>query len=166
MTTTASSRILENSSASRIFESSSAVTRVGARVSESESENIDMGSTPSASARLHSHSRSTMSFDGSNDNKGMDGEEHSIFFHGNKYVGKFTMKNGKPKGNGRITYESGDIYTGDFQFGKPHGFGKMAYEGGDSYEGMWHCGRARGVGMYTCVAGRMQHIRSITPAMA
>ena len=99
------------------------------------------------------------------DSKGTDGEEHSIVFHGNKYVGTFTMKNGKPKGNGTITYAA-SVYTGDFEFGKPHGFGKMVYEGGDSYEGMWHCGRARGIGKYTCVRGRMQHIRSIASAMA
>ena len=99
------------------------------------------------------------------DSKGTDGEEHSIVFHGNKYVGTFTMKNGKPKGNGAITYAA-SVYTGDFEFGKPHGFGKMVYEGGDSYEGMWHCGRARGIGKYTCVRGRMQHIRSIASAMA
>lgn len=158
MTTTTSSHILQKSSATRIFENSSAVTRVGASVSES------MGSTTLASASPHS--RLTMSFNDSNDTKGMNGEEHSIVFHGNKYVGIFTMENGGPKGNGRITYASGDIYAGNFQFGKPHGYGKMMYEEGDSYEGMWYCGRARGVGMYTCSRGRVQPIWSMTPAMA
>ncbi len=155
MTTTTSSRILEKSSATRTFENSSPVTRVGASVNES------MGSTTLAG--VSPHSRSTMSFDGSNDIIGMDGEKHSIVFHGNLYVGRFTMENGEPKGNGRISYESGDIYTGQFQFGKPHGYGEMMYAGGDSYDGMWNCGRPRGIGMYTCSRGRKQHIRSRPP---
>jgi len=155
MTTTASSRIVENTSGA---------TRVSVR------ENMSMGSKSktSASARASSHSRSTTNKQMRNFDKinGMDGEEQTIMIDGDTYVGTFTLKNGKPEGDGTITYATNDVYTGRFEFGKPHGLGKMMYERGDSYEGIWQNGRVCGIGKYTSVRGSIHHTRSIAAATA
>jgi len=49
---------------------------------------------------------------------------HSIG-EGNSYEGE--TRNGVPHGNGTMTYENGDVYTGSFVDGKRDGYGEMKY---------------------------------------
>ena len=54
-------------------------------------------------------------------------------------------------GEGTITYESGDSYTGGWKHDKRSGFGKMTFACGDVYEGEWVEGKYEGHGKYTNV---------------
>jgi len=54
-------------------------------------------------------------------------------------------------GEGTITYESGDSYTGGWKDDKRSGFGKMTFACGDEYEGQWLEGKYEGHGKYTNV---------------
>ena len=54
-------------------------------------------------------------------------------------------------GQGTITYESGDHYTGGWKNDKRSGFGTMTFACGDVYEGEWLEGRYEGHGKYTNV---------------
>eukprot|EP00985_Skeletonema_marinoi_P020036 scaffold11714_cov123-Skeletonema_marinoi.AAC.4 len=135
----------------------SAVTRV--------SDNLGSKSKTSAQAQASSRSRSTASKlvhgndidieGGASISRASDSWMNER--RGVKYVGVFVMRNGKPEGEGTITYGKGrgGVYTGHFKDGKPHGFGKMDWERGDSYEGMWQNGKKHGTGKCTYVHGHV-----------
>ena len=54
-------------------------------------------------------------------------------------------------GQGTISYESGDHYTGGWKDDKRSGFGQMTFACGDIYEGEWSEGKYEGHGKYTNV---------------
>ena len=63
-----------------------------------------------------------------------------------KYKGEIT--NGKPNGQGTITYPDGGKYVGEFKDGESHGqgtytYGKGKWEG-DKYVGEWKDGKKNG----------------------
>lgn len=70
---------------------------------------------------------------------------------GDKYLGEFCF--GKPHGKGILTYTNGASYEGEFRFGNPHGFGKMIYEDKSVYEGEWQNGLKHGEGGYSYKCG-------------
>jgi len=41
---------------------------------------------------------------------------------------------------GKLTFENGSVYEGDWFLGKPHGKGKMTYPDGKVEEGDWKDG--------------------------
>ena len=80
----------------------------------------------------------------------MMGGRYSVLADGSKFIGEY--ENGEPlKGiihfangdtatldalGGTLTYDSGDLYTGDIKGGLPHGYGvKEHADTGDIYEG-------------------------------
>lgn len=137
MTKTSPSPIVE-------MTNTSAVTRVGEYM---ESK---------ASVQASSRSRSTANKNNFDTSEAGAGEEQTIVFRHNKYMGESKMKNGKPQGEGTITYaRGGDVYIGLVKDGKPDGFGKMTTEFGDSYEGEWSYGQKNGFGKYTSVHGNV-----------
>ena len=73
-----------------------------------------------------------------------------------KYKGEIT--NGKPNGQGTITYPDGGKYVGEFKDGESHGqgtytYGKGKWEG-DKYVGEWKDGKKNGQGTFTLPDGR------------
>ena len=40
-------------------------------------------------------------------------------------------------GNGKLVFENGDVYEGEFQNGKYEGFGVIKYEDGSQASGNW-----------------------------
>ncbi len=86
MTKTSPSPIVE-------MTNTSAVTRVGEYM---ESK---------ASVQASSRSRSTANKNNFDTSEAGAGEEQTIVFRHNKYMGEFKMKNGKPQGEGTITLQ-------------------------------------------------------------
>ncbi len=54
---------------------------------------------------------------------------------GSTYIGEFI--NNKREGLGTYKFQNGDIYTGEFKNNKRDGIGKMVYANGEVYEGKW-----------------------------
>ena len=78
-------------------------------------------------------------------------ESNEILIDGNKYVGE--LRNGKPNGQGTMTYTDGDKYIGEWEDGnKTKGtyiyssYGEWA---GDKYVGEYRYGNMQGQGTYT-----------------
>ena len=57
---------------------------------------------------------------------------------GNKYVGEW--KNGRPHGQGTLTYANGDKYVGEYKDGDKHGQGTLTYANGGVKEGIFDNG--------------------------
>jgi hypothetical protein len=56
-------------------------------------------------------------------------------------------KNGFPSGKGVYVWRNGNIYNGNYDDGKKKGFGKLTFNSGDSYfEGIWSNGKPNGKG--------------------
>ena len=55
-----------------------------------------------------------------------------------KYVGE--IKNGKPNGQGILTFPNGNKYEGEWKDGKRHGQGKYTTSSGRKYIGEWKDG--------------------------
>jgi hypothetical protein len=55
-------------------------------------------------------------------------------------------KDGKPSGQGRLTYSNGRFYEGEFENGMIQGQGKMTYPNGETYEGGFKNGKRHGLG--------------------
>ena len=53
---------------------------------------------------------------------------------------------GRPNGQGLVTFESGDVYEGEWEAGTPHGYGKMRYADGDVFIGNFADGAPYGAG--------------------
>ncbi len=60
-------------------------------------------------------------------------EETVILDGGLKYSGK--LLNGIPHGYGKLTWQNGDYYEGNFKFGKRNGQGKRVNVDGSEYSG-------------------------------
>lgn len=58
-----------------------------------------------------------------------------------------------PERRGRIRWEDGSTYSGQWQNGKMHGRGVMKWPDGSSYVGEWNSGRRSGFGTYTWKSG-------------
>lgn len=65
---------------------------------------------------------------------------------GTTYVGD--MRNGKLKGNAKITYSNGDKYDGKVKNGMKSGNGVYTWSSGASYDGTWKKDRMEGTGTY------------------
>jgi hypothetical protein len=61
------------------------------------------------------------------------------------YVGDVS-KEGKKHGRGRLVYESGEVYYGDWANNRKHGTGTFIYVNGDKYTGAFHKGKKSGFG--------------------
>lgn len=48
---------------------------------------------------------------------------------------------GSKFGNGTYSFSNGNVYTGTFYYNQSDGFGKMTYQKGDHYEGEWKLGK-------------------------
>ena len=44
-------------------------------------------------------------------------------------------------GNGKLTFNDGKVYEGEFKNNNREGYGKFIFNGGRSYEGMWSDGK-------------------------
>ena len=56
-----------------------------------------------------------------------------------KYIGECDHSTGYPRGQGKMYYQDGRIYEGQFSF-HPHGYGKMIYPNGEEYVGEFQNG--------------------------
>lgn len=70
------------------------------------------------------------------------------------YVGEF--RNGKPNGNGSLTYRAYGEYIGEFREGWPEGRGTYSYADGRQYVGDWRNGEFEGYGTRTYPDGRKE----------
>ncbi len=70
-----------------------------------------------------------------------------IYPDGAKYEGGW--KDGKPHGEGTMTYANGAKYEGGWKDNTLHGQGTMTYVNGDKYEGAWKDGQKNGQGQGT-----------------
>jgi hypothetical protein len=71
----------------------------------------------------------------------------AFYVNGDKYEGEW--KNGKPDGNGILTFKNGDMYSGDWKNGKADGAGRLHFyeNGGNIIQGgEWKNGKLNGKG--------------------
>lgn len=74
--------------------------------------------------------------------------------NGNEYDGQW--KANKRDGKGTTRYASGNVYIGMWKSGKRHGFGVFHIEkSGDIYRGNWSCGIKSGPGVYEYADGEI-----------
>jgi hypothetical protein len=64
------------------------------------------------------------------------------------YTGNILVTEGLPHGQGKMDYESGRIYDGEWVSGQWHGKGKLLNPNGDSYEGEFFFDARHGQGVY------------------
>ena len=62
------------------------------------------------------------------------------------YAGEWRFDLWTPWGQGTMTYESGDVYKGEWDRALKWGRGKMKYANGDVYDGMWRFDKREGGG--------------------
>ena len=63
------------------------------------------------------------------------------------------VKSGIPDGKGKMLFDNGDVYEGDFVFGKEHGHGVFTWASGDFYEGDFVNSTFEGQGKLTWTGG-------------
>ncbi|CUG90827.1 phosphatidylinositol-4-phosphate 5-kinase, putative [Bodo saltans] len=61
--------------------------------------------------------------------------------------------NGRPHGEGRLTYKDGKVYQGEFSNGQRHGRGSLQHVNGDVYEGEFVEGKCHGEARETTLNG-------------
>lgn len=71
------------------------------------------------------------------------------------YIGE-QDEGGRRSGKGKITYQSGASYEGNFVNNKYHGKGKYVWDDGDQYEGEWKEGERYGKGIFTQADGTLE----------
>lgn len=78
------------------------------------------------------------------------GERHGTgkmqYDNGGWYEGEWNYGAMSGTGTGKIIYENGSVYEGDFLNGKYHGSGKLQYANGGWYKGQWKEGSWSGSG--------------------
>jgi len=74
-------------------------------------------------------------------------QEVFINSDGSSFIGY--MMDGKPNGQGTLTFSDGRKYTGNWKDGEIHGQGKMTVPNGSEYEGEWKDSRRHGQGVFT-----------------
>lgn len=62
----------------------------------------------------------------------------------NRYEGEICLNKAKPHGFGKIYFENGDVYEGNWKNGKMHGKGIYKYSDGKIFEGNWNNGEREG----------------------
>jgi hypothetical protein len=79
----------------------------------------------------------------------------NIQFDNGYYVGDVREENGKrmPHGKGKIIYNNGGWYNGEFGFGKRNGKGKFQSADGSWYDGEWLNDNRHGTGKYQYASG-------------
>ncbi len=72
-----------------------------------------------------------------------DGRGTMTWYKNNVEVVVYTgeWKDGEMHGEGKMTYEDGDVYEGQWKNNKMHGKGEYKYKNGDVYEGDWKNGK-------------------------
>ena len=63
---------------------------------------------------------------------------------------------GKPHGQGTVTWADGTTYTGEFKDGNFNGQGTMRYTDGDTHTGEWKDDKENGQGTYTYADGTVR----------
>jgi hypothetical protein len=61
------------------------------------------------------------------------------------YQGSFNVY-GERDGHGVMTWDNGDVYTGEFFNGNRHGHGTLVFHDGTEYVGEWECNLQHGIG--------------------
>lgn len=80
-----------------------------------------------------------------------DGLGKMIYNSGEVYNGQW--KQGKPHGTGRLILSNGEVYSGEFDSGTRSGMGHMTYSNGDTYFGHWQEGNRHGTGQINYSTG-------------
>lgn len=62
------------------------------------------------------------------------------------YKGAFNVYGERDGSGGVMTWENGDVFTGDFFNGNRHGHGTLVFADGSEYVGEWECNRQHGAG--------------------
>ena len=75
-----------------------------------------------------------------------EGKGKLIYNNGTEYVGNF--KNNKPDGYGQLTQENGEVYQGEWKEGKINGHGTRFHKNGDKYIGNYVDNIRNGYGIY------------------
>ena len=75
-----------------------------------------------------------------------EGKGKLIYNNGTEYIGNF--KNNKPDGYGQLTQENGEIYQGEWKEGKINGHGTRFHKNGDKYIGNYVDNVRNGYGVY------------------
>jgi hypothetical protein len=70
------------------------------------------------------------------------------------YTGEKNEK-GEKHGTGKMEYENGDVYEGQWADGLRHGKGKITFVNKSSYDGNWSNGQINGRGVYTYFNGNV-----------
>ncbi|KAG7360925.1 MORN repeat-containing protein [Nitzschia inconspicua] len=73
---------------------------------------------------------------------------HDKYGDGGMYSGYVSMKDRLPHGKGKMIYDNGREYEGDWKGGRWHGFGKWKNPNGDYYEGKFVYDARHGSGVY------------------
>ena len=71
-----------------------------------------------------------------------DGFGRIKYDNGQEYIGEF--KNGDPHGYGQTMYINNDMYIGEYNNGKKHGLGIILYKNGNKYLGSFENGKQEG----------------------
>ena len=75
-----------------------------------------------------------------------------VEFEAGNYEGQLS-DSGSPEGLGKMTYNNGSIYNGQWKRGKPHGTGCMVFISGEVYSGEFDLGVRSGMGNMKSVNG-------------
>lgn len=65
------------------------------------------------------------------------------------------LKQNLPNGQGRMTFDNGDVYIGDWKDGKMHGLGVYSWSDGRKYDGEWILGKRNGHGTFSWPGGEV-----------
>ncbi len=108
--------------------------------------NYDQGKTKKATEIVTGHSNSKLNYlyEGDIDVIGLgqnifNGKGKIKWENGSTYTGEFI--NNKREGKGTYKFKNGDVYNGEFKNNKIDGIGKMVYANGEIYEGKWTNGK-------------------------
>ena len=75
-------------------------------------------------------------------------------YNGGTYIGYVNKETNSPDGQGKMMYDNGDVYDGEWVNGVRQGIGRMTYANGDIYDGAWLNDMWNGYGEYTWADGR------------
>ena len=76
-----------------------------------------------------------------------DGFGRIVYDNGQEYIGEF--KNGEPHGYGKTIYSSGHVYLGEYNNGIKHGYGVFKWKNGNKFYGKFNNGKEDGYAVKT-----------------